>query len=69
MGTKSAERPFESNIILLLVLILDEIVILLIDRIVCQMHELIVFIYLLGVGLAGKSRQTFLVNIDSQWFI
>jgi hypothetical protein len=69
MWTKSAERPFESNIILLLVLILDKIVIFLIDRIVCQMHELIVFIYLLGVGLTGKSSQTLLVYIHSQWLI
>ena len=49
MFTKGTQRPLVPEIILLTRLIRNELIILLIDRVVRQMHELILLVDLLGV--------------------
>jgi hypothetical protein len=50
-------------------MILHKVVILFVDRIVCQMHELIIDVNLLGVSFTSKSSEAFLIYIDSQGLI
>ena len=69
MVAKSSQRPFESNIILLSILILHKLLIFLVDRIVGQMHVAIVLVKFGAVRFRGKSCETFLVNIHSQRLI
>lgn len=49
MFTKGTQRPLVPEIILLTRLIRNELIILLIDRVVRQVHELILLVDLLGV--------------------
>lgn len=51
MITESCQRPLETNIVLLCVLILHKFVVFLIYRVICQMHVAIVLIEFSGVGL------------------
>jgi hypothetical protein len=51
MFAKCTQTPFIAKVILLGVLILDEAVVFLIYRVVGQMHELVLLVYLLGVSL------------------
>ncbi len=69
MIAKSSETPFEANIVLLCIFVLDKFVVLFVDGVVCQVHIPIVFIELSGIALRCKAGKTFLVNIDSQWFV
>ena len=49
--------------------ILHEIVVLLVDRVIREMHVFIVFVELGRVGFRGKSGQAFFVHIDSKWLV
>ena len=46
MPAEGSKRPFVTEIILLTVLVLDELFVLLVDRVVRQMHVLVVLVYL-----------------------
>ena len=48
---EGSQTPFVSKVVLLIVLVLNELLILLVDRVVGQVHELVVFVDLLSVGL------------------
>jgi hypothetical protein len=48
---------------------LDELIVLLVDTVVGEMHVLIVLVNLGGICLTGESCQTLLEYIDSQRFI
>mmetsp|Transcript_9983 Transcript_9983/g.15087 ORF Transcript_9983/g.15087 Transcript_9983/m.15087 type:complete len:281 (+) Transcript_9983:1693-2535(+) len=63
------ETPLEAEVILFTVLVLYEVIILLIDRVVGQMHELIVLIELCSVGLGGKPCQPLLIYVDPQGLV
>lgn len=69
MSTECTKRPFVTEVILLTVLIFDKFFILFIDRVISQMHILILLIDLTCVGLWGKSCQTLLEHIQAQWLI
>jgi len=69
MSTESTEGPLVSKIILFTIFILDELFVFLVNRIIGQMHILVVFINFGSVGLTCKSSQAFLEHIDSQRFI
>lgn len=69
MFTESTEGPLETEIILLSVLILDEVIVFLIDGIISQMHVLVVLIDLRSIGLTGETSEAFLENIDTHGFI
>lgn len=66
MGAEGTQTPLKSYVVLLLVLILDKVPILFVYRVVCEVHELIVLVYFLGVGFRGKASKAFLVDIDLQ---
>ena len=66
MLAESSERPLVTVVVLLSVLVLDEPVVLLIDRVVREMHVLVLLVYLLGVRLGGKASETLLVHINTQ---
>ena len=63
---ESSERPLVTVVVLLSVLVLDEPVVLLIDRVVREMHVLVLLVYLLGVRLGSKASETLLVHINTQ---
>lgn len=69
MTAKGTERPLVTEVVLLAVLVLDELLILLVDRVVGQMHVLVGFVDLGGVRLTGESRKTLLEDIHSQRLI
>ena len=69
MFAECSQAPFEPEIILFAILVLNEILILLVNGVVCQMHVLVVLVYLRGIGLGSESSQTFLKYVDSQWLI
>ena len=69
MIAKRRQTPFEANIVLLTVFVLDKFVVFLIDGVVCQVHVAIVFIEFGGVAFRGESSKTFLVDIYSKRFI
>jgi len=69
MAAKCSERPLVAEVILLAVFVLNELLILFIDGVICQVHVLVVLVYLRSIGLTGKSGQTFLENVYSQRFI
>ena len=64
MLAKGSQTPFVSVVILFLVFILNEPFIFFVDRVIGQMHILIAFVDLLGVGFWRKPSQSFLVDID-----
>ena len=51
MLAEGAQTPLVTKIVLLRVLVLNEAVILLVDRVVRQVHVLVLLVYLLGVRL------------------
>jgi len=69
MPAKGSQRPLITKVVLLAIFILDELVILLVDTVVGEMHILVVLVYLGGICLTSESRQTLLENIDPEWFI
>lgn len=69
MLAERSKTPFVSEIVLLVIFILNELFIFLIDRVICQVHVLIVFVDFLGVSLRGKASKTFLVDIDTQGLV
>ena len=69
MATKRSQGPFIAKIILFTVFILDELIVLLVDRVVGKMHVLVVLVDLRRVCLTCKSCKTFLEDIDSEWFV
>ena len=69
MLAESSEWPLVTEVVLLCVLVLNEAIVFLINRVVSQVHVLIVFVDLLGVSLRGKPGQTFLENIDFERFV
>ena len=69
MIAEGSEGPLETNVVLLSILILNKLRILLIDRVVGQVHILVVFVELGGVLFGGESGQAFLVDVDPQRLI
>ena len=69
MLAECAQAPLEAEVILLRVLVLHEVLILLIDRVIRQVHVLVVLIYLGGVGLRGEPSQSLLEDIYPQRLI
>lgn len=69
MLAKGSQRPLVAEVVLLGVLVLNESFILLIDRVIGQVHVLVVLVDLLGVGFGGETSKTLLENVDSQRFI
>lgn len=69
MSAESSQRPLVPEVILLTILILDKFIILLVDRVVCQMHILVIFIYFGSISFTGKSCETLLEDVDSQRLI
>ena len=55
MLAKSTQTPFEPKVILVWSLVLHEVLILLVYRVVGQVHELVVLVNLRGVSLTGKA--------------
>ena len=51
---EGTQTPFIAKVILLCDLVLDKPVIFLVDGVICQMHILILFVYLLSVCLGGE---------------
>jgi hypothetical protein len=66
MLAEGSERPFEAHIVMLNILVHHESVVLLINRVVCQVHVLIALGGLCAVGLWCKSRETLFVDINAQ---
>lgn len=64
MRAEGTQAPLKADVVLLLVLVLDEVVVLLVDGVVGQVHELVVLVDLGGVGLRGETRKAFLVDVD-----
>ena len=69
MLTEGAKTPLVAKIILLAVFILNELLVLLVDGVVGQVHVFVVFIYFLCVGFRGETSKTFLENIYSEGLI
>ena len=69
MLTECTKTPFKTKIILLRIFILYEILILLVNWVVCQMHVFVVFVNLRCISFTSKSSKTFLKYIHSHWFI
>ena len=66
MVTERCQAPLEANIVLLGVLVLHKLVVLLVDRVVCQVHIPVVFVELGRVALRCKPRQALLVAVNAQ---
>jgi len=69
MFTKSTQRPLVTKIILFTRFIRDKLIIFLIDRVVRQMHKLILLVDLLSIRLRCKPSQPLLMHVNSKWFI
>ena len=65
MSAESAKWPFVAEIVLFAILIFDELIVFLVDGIICQMHVLVIFIYFWGVSFTCKSGKALLENVDS----
>ena len=66
MVTERCQAPLEANIVLLGVLVLHKLVVLLVDRVVRQVHIPVVFVELGRVALRCKPRQALLVAVNAQ---
>lgn len=64
MLAEGTQTPLVAEIVLLSVLVLDEPFVFLVDRVVGQMHVLVILVDFLRVSLRCKSRQTFLIDVD-----
>lgn len=69
MLAEGTEGPLVTIVVLLCVLVLDEPVIFLVDRIVSQVHVLILLVNLLSVGLRGEPGESLLENVDSEGLV
>ena len=69
MVAESSEGPFKSDIVVLNVVVLHELLVLFIDRVVCQMHVLVRLARLRAVRFRGEARETFLVDVDAQGLV
>ena len=69
MLAEGAQAPLEAEVVLLRVLILHEVLVLLVDRVIRQVHVLVVLVYLGGVGLRGEPSEALLEHIDPQRLI
>ena len=69
MLAEGTQTPLIAKIVLLCVLILNKPVIFLVDRVIGQMHILILFVYLLSVCLGGEPRKALLEYIESKWLV
>ncbi len=69
MATESAETPLEAEVVLVSVFILHKILIFLVHRVICQMHELVVFVDLASIDFAGETGESLLEHIDPQRFV
>lgn len=69
MFAESTKTPFVAKIILLSVLVLNKLLILLVDRVVGQMHVFVLLVDFLSVGFWGEPGETFLKYIDTQGLV
>lgn len=69
MFAESTQTPLETVVVLLCVLILHEVLILLIDRVVSQMHVLVVLVDFRRVCFRSETGQALLENINTQGLI
>jgi hypothetical protein len=69
MFAEGTQTPLETVVVLLCVLILHEVLILLIDRVVSQMHVLVVLVNFRRVCFRSETGETLLENINTQRFI
>lgn len=62
------QTAFMSDTVISLTLVLDELVAVLIDCIVCQMHEQVIHVVVVGwdVLISCKPRETFPVHINPE---
>lgn len=63
---EGGETPLEAKVVVLGLLVLHEVVVLLVDRVVCQMHIPIILVEFCCVRLRGETCQALLVNVESQ---
>ena len=64
--TEGRETPLEAKVVVLAVFVLDEVLVLLVDGVVGQVHVLVVFVELGSVSLRGEPGQALLVDVHSQ---
>jgi hypothetical protein len=69
MFAEGTKTPFVAKIILLSVLVLNELLILLVDGVVGQMHVFVLFVDFLSVSFWGEPGETFLKHIDTQGLV
>lgn len=69
MFAESSEWPFEPEIILIRILVLNKLLTLLVQRVISQMHASVIFIDLGGVSFWSKSGQPFFEDVHAQRFI
>jgi hypothetical protein len=65
MLAEGAEGPLVAEVVLLLVLVLNKLLVLLVDRVVCQVHVLVRLVDFLRVRFGGEPGKALLENIDS----
>ena len=66
MLTECGKTPFKSEVIVLSTFVLNKIIVLLVYRVIGEVHVFIVFIELGCIGLGSKSGQAFFVYIYSK---
>ena len=66
---KCGQTPLEPKVIIFRVLVLNEVFIFLVDRVVREVHEFIVFVELRSVSFRREPCQSFFIHIYSQRFI
>lgn len=69
VSAEGSERPLVAVVVLLAVFVSDELLVLLVDGVVRQMHVLVVLVDLGGVGLTRESGQTLLEHVEAQWLV
>ena len=69
MLAKGRETPLEAKVVVLCLFILNKILILLINRVIRQMHVSVILVELGGVGFRGKTGKAFLIDIEPQRLI
>lgn len=66
---EGTQTPLVTKVILFCVLILNKTFVLLVDRVVRQMHELVILVNLLGVSFWSETSETLLKDVYPKWFI
>lgn len=69
MLTECRKTPLEAKVIMLGLLVLNEVIVLLINRVISQMHVPIILVEFCSVSLGSETCETFLVNVKSQRFV